>query len=215
LSQSVPWPSWAARSAILHPLYDGVPGDGHDLALIRLPAGALAGVPRVQVGSPWDPGAYAAGLGSTIMGYGQTGGSVTEDGAFRVAGTALRSGAAMAGTFAWKDALMIGAGSSGQTTCFGDSGGPLVERRAGRVVQVGVTSFGTQSCNQAAAFAELRGPQLAWIAINVPSIVDSWGTCTGPSGGAGVSEATYVAANTTGPQADGPYYGRSGAGRRQ
>jgi Protein of unknown function (DUF2690) len=33
-----------------------------------------------------------------------------------VAGTALRSGAAMAGTFAWKDALMIGAGSSGQTT---------------------------------------------------------------------------------------------------
>ena len=140
------------------------------------------------------------------MGYGQTGGSTPEDGYFRVAGTALRSDAAMAGTFAWKDALMIGAGSSGQTTCFGDSGGPLVESRAGKVVQVGVTSFGTQSCDQSAAFAELSGPQLAWIAINVTSIMDGWGTCTAPTGNAGVSEATYVAANTTGPQADGPYY---------
>jgi Trypsin/PASTA domain len=205
-SHSVPWPSWTAQSVVVHPLWDGLPGDGHDVALIQLPAGALAGVPRVQVGTPWDLGAYASGVQSTIMGYGATTATGSYSDQFRAADTPLRSDSSMAGTFTWKDVLMIGAGSTGQTTCFGDSGGPLVVGRAGKVVQVGVVSFGAQACDRAAAFAELNGPQLAWIATRVPSIMDGWGTCTAPSGGAGTSEATYVPANTTGPQADGPYY---------
>jgi len=205
-SHSVSWPSWPAQSVVVHPLWDGMPDHGHDVALIQLPAGAVAGVPRVQVGAPWDPGAYTPGLGSTIMGYGATAASDPPSLGFRMTGTVLRSDSTMAQTFGWNDTLMIGAGAAGQTTCFGDSGGPLVVVRSGQIVQVGVTSFGSQGCNQAAGFAELNGPQLAWIATRVPSIMTAWGPCTAPTGNTGNSEAAYIAANVSGPQADGGYY---------
>src|SRR5215475_14464595 len=44
-----------------HPLWDTSPQHGHDLKLLHVTDGALSAVPKVQVGAPWDAGAYAAG----------------------------------------------------------------------------------------------------------------------------------------------------------
>jgi trypsin len=60
--------SSGVTEVILHPLWDGNSHDGHDLALVELPA-ALPGTLPVQVGAPWDSGAYAAGTSATIMGW--------------------------------------------------------------------------------------------------------------------------------------------------
>jgi hypothetical protein len=192
---------FTAQQIIPHPLWDHDAGHGHDLTLIGLPAGALAGIPPVQVGSPWDPGAYAAGVQATIMG------PDSNSLAFTVAQVPLLSDSAMRAIgFAWVDPLMIGAGSPQQTTCFGDSGGPLVVNRGGRPVEVGVVSFGTQQCNNAAGFAELSGPQLAWVASNVPSIMSGWGGCTASDGNPGRPSGYYGATLYAGGQPDGPNY---------
>jgi hypothetical protein len=204
-SGSVPWDSWVATEVVPHPLWDGMAGHGHDVALIHVPDGALAGIPPVQVGAPWDPGAYAAGTGATIMGYGWTSASGGSDGLV-VADTVLRSDEYMDGIFGWNSQLMIGAGSSTQTVCYGDSGGPLTVRRNGRAVQVGAVSFGAELCDHAAGFAELAGPQLAWIASRVPSVTDGWGGCTATGGSAGHSVASYVNSYLSGAATDGPYY---------
>ncbi len=205
VSTSVGWSR--AVAVIDHPLWDGTTGHGHDVALVRLPDGALTGVPPVRVGAPWHPEIYTAGTEATIMGMGQE----TPDGppSFRLlaADTPLRSDDYMRDVgFSWIGPLMIGAGSTGQTTCYGDSGSPLVVWPDGRPIQVGVVSFGVQACNRAAAFAELAGPQLAWIASRVPSIMDGWGTCTAADGTIGQAVVTYGSSPLPGTQPDGPYF---------
>jgi secreted trypsin-like serine protease len=60
--------SSGVTQVIIHPLWDGNSDDGHDLALVELPA-ALPGTLPIQVGAPWDSGAYAAGTSATIMGW--------------------------------------------------------------------------------------------------------------------------------------------------
>ena len=72
---------------------------------------------------------------------------------------------------------MIGAGAAGDTTCNGDSGGPLVVSRNGVPVEVGVVDFGDQACDMAAGFEKLSGPQLAWVASQVPAVTAGWGSC--------------------------------------
>jgi hypothetical protein len=42
-----------------------------------------------------------------------------------------------------------------------------------------------------AGFAEIGGPQLAWIATRVPSVMDGWGPCVSPSGAPGHPAAAY------------------------
>jgi hypothetical protein len=187
---------------ILHPLWN--PGesegtDGHDLALIQL-VGPIYGGVSVQIGAPWDPGAYAAGNVATIMGTGETFANDPQNGAFLAADTVLRSDDYMDDIFNpwywfdhWHEDLMIGAGSTNQTVCHGDSGGPLVVDRNGAIVPVGVASFiqDGDSCHGAAGFAELSGPQLAWIASQVPSVMSRWGSCVSPSGAPGQPAVAY------------------------
>jgi hypothetical protein len=187
---------------ILHPMWN--PGesegtDGHDVALIQLLSPIYGAVP-VQVGAPWDPGAYAAGNLATIMGTGNTFADDPRNGRFLAADTVLRSDDYMDDIFNpwygfddWHEPLMIGAGSTNQTVCHGDSGSPLVVGRYGTIVQVGVASFiqDEDDCHGAAGFAELSGPQLAWIATHVPSIMSRWGGCVSPSGAPGQSAVAY------------------------
>jgi Trypsin/PASTA domain len=210
---------------IIHPRWNGDWFDGHDLALIHLQAGATAGVPSVQVGAPWQPALYAAGTEAIIMGTGRTSANGPLSGGLLAADTPLRSDDYMDDIFNspiwvdhWDSQLMIGAGSTNQTTCDGDSGGPLVVRdAAGHVVQVGVDSFKyddfpyfpyfDDGCNTAAGFAELSGPQLAWVASVIPSVMAAWGPCTSSYGVPGHSAASY-GAQVPGAQLDGPFYWR-------
>jgi hypothetical protein len=206
-SGEFPWPTWYATRVVVHPLWAGPlqARKAHDVALLELPPGSLAGIPSVQVGAAWDPSVYAPGGPVTIMGYGQTAATGPSSSHLMVADTTIRSDAAMSEIWSdWPAPLLIGAGLAGQTVCLGDSGGPLM---AGDV-QVGIVSFGTVDCDRAAAFTELAGAQLAWIASVVPSIADRWGPCTSEFGTPGDNHATYGPAASPGSQPDGPFHWR-------
>jgi hypothetical protein len=208
--------------AFVHPLWTGDWVYGHDLALVWLGTNATAGVSPIQVGSPWEPWRYAAATEATIMGRGRISPSGPDSPVLLAADTPLRSDDYMDDIFNpwygfdhWDSQLMMGAGSDRQTLCFGDSGGPLVVgRTTGHVVQVGVASFvhapwwpWSDPCDTAAGFAELAGPQLAWVASHVPSIVDAWGPCTAAYGVPGHSAASY-GGWVPGAQVDGSKYWR-------
>ncbi len=196
-----------------HPLWNKDATDGHDLALVHIPSNLTTNISPIQVGAPWDPSAYAPGTPATVMGVGLTSPS-GGFGTFRVADTVIRSDAEMDDAYNpwywfsdWNSQLMIGAGSSATTVCKGDSGGPLVVGiAAGHPVEVGVASFGKSDCNEAAAFAELSGPQLAWVASVVPAVTTGWGPCTTVNGSPGYGAATYGTDPAQGPNRDGGSY---------
>ena len=197
----VPGVAQADGEVIFHPRWSGETADGYDLALVRMPTDLFAQAPPVQVGAPWDLGAYAAGNIATVMGTGDKYSGDPDNGDFLAADTILQSDDYMDDLFnpwwwfdTWHEHLMIGAGTTYQTVCHGDSGGPLVVNRGGHIVQVGVASrLPDTTCDSAAGFTELSGPQLAWIATRVPSIMNSWGPCTASNGLPGTSSATYNA----------------------
>jgi hypothetical protein len=202
-----------ATGASAHPLYNGDTHDGHDLALIQVPPNWTVGVPPIQVGAPSDPGAYAAGTLATIMGTGMTSWNSDPSENLLAVDTVLRSDEYMNDmwdkwyTFDnWPDRLAIGAGARGETACKGDSGGPLVVYRNEVHVQVGVGSFTKDGCKTAAGFAELAGPQLAWVASHVPSIMERWGPCQLDLYRVGQYTARYTTTPFDGAQRDGAYY---------
>jgi hypothetical protein len=193
---------------ITNPLWDGESDHTHDLALVELPA-ALPGTLPIQVGAPWDSGAYAAGTSATIMGFaapllaGPAGSRRSAAAApaappslpgFSTAAVSLDSDSEMEDIFGnWNPQLEIGAGAAGDTTCNGDSGGPLVVSRNGIPVEVGVVEFGDQHCTLAAGFDKLYGPQLAWVASQVPAVAAGWGSCSIDGGAAlGQGQATWT-----------------------
>jgi Trypsin/Ricin-type beta-trefoil lectin domain-like len=203
-------------AATVHPLWTGDHSDGHDLALLNVPSLPTNGLTPIQVGAPFTPAEYAGGTPATIMGIGRESAHGTA-GTFRAADTTIRSDDDMDGIFNpwywfddWHEDLMIGAGSESTTVCFGDSGGPLVvQAHTARPIEVGVASFTHTSltddgCANAGGFAELSGPQLAWVAATVPGVSSGWGDCTTVNGQAGYGVGTYGNDPVNGPNRDGP-----------
>jgi len=200
----------------IHPLWNGHAEDGHDLAILHInPGNTTSGITPVQVGTPSDPGAYAVNTPATLVGRGQ----LQAGGAFptqlQQLDTVLHSDEYMDDLYNpwywfdyWNETLMIGAGWSNQTACHGDSGGPLTVVRNGVRVQVGLVSFvhSSPDCADPAGYAELAGPQLAWVASKVPSIWKGWGGCTTPSGVQGEYHAYYHAWWEAAQKTDGKYY---------
>jgi len=202
----------------IHPLWDGDWSNGHDLALLRIPAGSAHCVgpsgnqiypTPIQVGDVSDTAAYAAGAPATVLGHGETSPGGTPTTELRYLWTSIRSDSAMSDIYDhiwstnWNSRLMIGAGDSQHTVCHGDSGGPLTVDRSQGTVQVGVVSFGRDDCDEAGGFAKLAGPQLAWIGANVPTA--NIGKCSLNYGSTpGRWTATY-AQNGTGSQTEGSY----------
>jgi hypothetical protein len=188
--------------------------DGHDLAVLVLQANATPGITPPQIGAPYEPGAHAAGTPALIIGQGRTEASnPTLPAVPHVAQTVIHSDAFMEEIYNpwywvddWKGGLMIGAGSSSARTCRGDSGGPLLALHNAKQIQVGVTSFGVESCDVPGAFAELADAQLAWVASLVPAIKTGWGSCRTPTGAAGVPYVYYVSYRKPTGYRDGPYY---------
>jgi Trypsin len=146
---------------IVHPLWTGHPSDGHDVGLIQL-SWPATGVPTVQVGAPFDAGAHQPGTPATILSRDSAAGPTSRE-LLRV-DTPLRSDAEMAAVYppepldpTWVAPWMIGAGTVGSTSCTGDDGAPLLVQRAGRVVQVGVSSFSEPSPQPCVPGAEHHG----------------------------------------------------------
>src|SRR5581483_11323985 len=210
IKDQVPAP---ATSVTIHPLYDGDASDGHDLALIGISGSASSGVPVVRVGSPWDAGAYAVNTPATLVGHGSTTAGGPQSDTLQVLQTVLHSDDYMANIYDpwwgpnhWNSTLMIGAGWSNQTACHGDSGGPLTVNRSGVITQVGVVSFvksWPHDCADPAVHARLSGPQLAWIASQVPFVKSSWGACTTPQGSPGAWHVDYKSSYDPTEQQDG------------
>ncbi len=209
-----------ATDVRVHPLWNGNPGDGHDLGLITLTPNSTNDVAPVQVGSPWDESYLAANVPATIVGHGATawGGEVTPE--LRAVDTVLRSDDWMDDIYNhlywfdhWNEPLHIGAGDSRHTACGGDSGGPLFVDKDGSWtwIQVGVASFNsegvlflTEGCDEAAGFTELSNSQLAWVAHHVPSVKDRWGPCLTDRGTVGTAMAGYYLNPTNANE--GPYH---------
>jgi Trypsin len=214
-SASVPWQVVVkvhdttpvhAVAVTIHPLWNDDLGDGHDLAVVRLPAGSTAGIDPIVVGAPLDASAYAAGNEATTIGHGATyddGGPTAE---LREVQVPIRSDGYMSDIYdpwwwtdEWAENLHIGAGSSGQTICYGDSGGPLMVNHNGRTVQIGVSSFGFPDaydfdpCDVPGAFSELDGHQLAWLGVTVPGIQQRWSDCVDGVGRSGRPTVSYLA----------------------
>ena len=208
-----------AQNVSVHPLWNGDPSDGHDLAVIRLPGGTTPGITPVTVGAPGDQGAYAAGTEVFFAGHGWTGAGGARTPELRELHTVLRSDDAMDDVYnpwywydSWNSSLMIGAGFTNHTICHGDSGGPLITHRNGVTVQVGLASFvqtWPDECAQPGGFAELNNAQLAWVALYAPGIKARWGTCVDAGGLTRTWDSTYSAAGVvrgSAHQSDGPNY---------
>jgi hypothetical protein len=191
----------------VHPLYDGNTENGHDLALLQVPADSTEGITPIVVGSPWDGQVYDHGNPAVALGIGryESEGSPVR---FRASEMTVGSDQDMAAFFEprrWIGYLMIGADPSGRTPCVGDSGGPLVVERAGRPILIGVKSFGTADCSTPAGYAEISGPQSAWIASWAQDpVISAWTPCQRPDGQPG----TPVAGYGTGPDEipEGPVF---------
>ncbi len=197
----------------VHPLWDGNSGHGHDLAVVRLDPNDLASEPPVQAGAPWNPELYSTNRLVTLVGYGFTQPHDQSAATLRAVDTVMHSDIEMGIIDAhWIGELMIGAGTNTQTTCNGDSGGPLLTDANGygngswHWVELAVTSAGVENCNRPGTFDELAGPQLAWLATIIPSIMNGWGTCHTATGAVGQAFAQYVPWDLTFAQGhDGPY----------
>jgi hypothetical protein len=197
---------------VLHPLYDGLAADGHDLALLRVPATATAGITPIQVGLPWDEGAFRAGETAIRLGVGGAG-SPSGSHRLRTADTVIRADDDTAARYRrtyggtkWVGELMLAAEAVDQAPCLRGRGDPLVADRSGRPVLIGVSSYSLPDCDLPHVFAEMSGSQLAWVA-SWASGVRTWGPCPRGDGEKGVSGASYGDRQVRPEEVtEGPYY---------
>jgi trypsin len=186
-----------AAEVITHPLFDGLPRNGHDLALLRTPAGSTTGITPPQVGSAWSEEPYtperpALRLGSTGR-EGDSGGHL-----IRAVPMTIRADDAVrldyqrsyAAPQRWVGELSIAAQRTDAALCPRERGDPLMVERDGRTIVIGVGSFTVPDCAMPQSFGELSGSQLAWVAAHAPAVVSGWGPCTA-DGRPGVPGASY------------------------
>ena len=201
-----------ATAIWLHPLWNGDTGDGHDLAIVKLPRLSTAGLPTVRLPHPYDPSFFYSGTLATMVGRGNVDGNGTQSPVLKAVTTVIRPESVMEDLYEgwldddWEPSLMLGAGVPGETACHGDSGGPLLVDRGGVVTQVGVASLGLTDCSDASVFAKLSNAQLAWVASKVPAVDDYW-QCVTQYGEAGTVKASYGTTYVWATREPGsPYY---------
>jgi hypothetical protein len=197
---------------LLHPLFDGLTADGHDLALLGVPATATAGITPIQVGLPWDEGFFQPGETAIRLGVGSAGSKSGSD-RLRTADTVLRADDDVTARYhrtyggtKWIGELMLGAEAAERAPCLRGRGDPLVADRSGGPVLIGVSSYSLPDCDQPQVFAEMSGSQLAWVASWATG-VGAWGPCPRGDGEKGVAAASYGERKVRAEEVtEGPYY---------
>jgi secreted trypsin-like serine protease len=178
--------------AITHPAYTGYPSASHDVALIRL-ADPVEGYPTVKIAGPGEEATWAAGVQSTIIGWGLTSDGGDPSDTLREAQVPIIPDADcskayeyVTGVSDFNPMTMLCAGYLGRggvDTCQGDSGGPLLVPTSQGFRQGGVTSWGVGCAEKdyPGVYARIGAPTLRdFVATFVPSAIGSGAT---PSGG--------------------------------
>jgi uncharacterized protein (TIGR03382 family) len=131
-----------------------------DIGLIRVPRNERM-VARINAAAADAP----VGVDVTFVGYGQTDGG-TSGRAYELTGRSSTS----CGAFGESDELLLCFDQTdGRGQCFGDSGGPTFAVIDGVATQVGVTSFGDQSCSFFGAETRVDAEH-AWLVQHVGAI---------------------------------------------
>ena len=160
-----------------------------DAALLKL-ARPSAHRP-VSIGAPYQPelwryDTYLQFLDdpheSTAVGYGQTttdDTTIPHDSKLRKASQYIYYDIDVADQLFPKfdSEIQIGAGHPQSATCHGDSGGPLLVRYNDEWVQIGISSWHANACDDdyPHVFTRLtHGPVLVWIGLQIPELVATW-----------------------------------------
>ncbi len=153
---------------IIFPAYGANSFAGNDIALLELEREFR--VPRSVLQRQGRPHLSAPGREATAAGWGRTTSQGQISDQLRRVDLPLISNARcqeLLGNTIVDSTICAGTQGSTRSTCSGDSGGPLLVRDGGRWIQVGVTSFGTSTCQPPIAWARVSEFE-GWIAQQVP-----------------------------------------------
>ncbi|HEY4181007.1 MAG TPA: trypsin-like serine protease [Kofleriaceae bacterium] len=161
-----------AQESFPHPMFNINNLGQHDIGLIHLKT-PIAGITPVKVNLTAT--AVAMGANVTMVGFGASNGQ-TQGGAgtLRVVDQTVVSCAGDGGSDA---NLLCYNQSNGKGKCNGDSGGPSFLKMGDDLVQVGITSFGDQTCTQFGADTRVDAEQ-DFIKSHVSLTCDADTDCT-------------------------------------
>jgi secreted trypsin-like serine protease len=183
-------------TAFTHPAYTGVPTPSHDVALIKL-ATPINGYQTMKIAGPGEEPTWAAGVQSTIIGWGLTSDGGDASDTLREAQVPVVSDAdctkayQLAGPVSeFNPSTMLCAGYLGRggvDTCQGDSGGPLLVPTTAGFRQAGITSWGAGCADKdyPGVYGRIGSAELRdFVALFVPAAI---GSGASPAGGSTTS----------------------------
>ena len=156
-----------AQSSVYDPMFNINALGSHDMGLIHLTTPVTGVTPAIVNFVATDA---PIGIAVTQVGYGQTSGTGNggEVGVLNTVAQTSESCAQIGGGLSDANLLCFNQ-SNGKGKCNGDSGGPSFAMINGRVVEVGVTSFGDQTCSQYGADTRTDA-QKAFLLANIPEL---------------------------------------------
>ena len=125
----------------------------NDIAMIRFAGTPPEGTQPIAMMGESDP--LTIGETLTLAGFGKTGAHVSDGGLL------LKVNTLLTGVSEQAKEIEFG-GRPGQSACNGDSGGPAFVKRGGSLKLVGVTSRGSQACDERGIYTDVRQFR-AWI----------------------------------------------------
>lgn len=144
----------------------------HDTGLIHLSTPVTTITPAPL---NFDPTQAPIGLAVTMVGFGVSNVSTNSAGIEHVVDQTAIACASEGGSDA---TLLCFSQSNGKGKCNGDSGGPSFAMINGKLVEVGITSFGDQTCSQYGADTRVDAEK-AFITAHVPDLMcDTDADCT-------------------------------------
>jgi trypsin len=144
----------------------------HDTGLIHLSTPVTTITPATL---NFDPAQAPIGVTVTMVGFGLTSGTGNSAGIEHVVGQTSIACTALEGSDA---NLLCFSQVNGKGKCNGDSGGPSFAMIGGKLVEVGITSFGDQTCATFGADTRVDAEK-AFITAHVPDLVcDTDADCT-------------------------------------
>jgi secreted trypsin-like serine protease len=184
-------------AAFMHPLYHSTTNPNYDVALIRL-ATPIDGYQTIKIAGPGEEPTWAAGVQSTIIGWGLTSDGGDPSDQLREAQVPIVSDSDCSTAYqlvgpvsSFDAASMLCAGYLGRggvDTCQGDSGGPLLVPIAqGGYREAGITSWGAGCAEKdyPGVYSRIGAAALRdFVALHVPSAI---GTGATPAGGGGTA----------------------------